>query len=255
MSANSTQAVLLRSWRTRLVYTTCTVTFQSGAQISWHSIPQMKRSDHPRHPSHTLLVFCEVGTGCRTRRTVAAPRALVILLKVLSPPTSDFAWCWNSSLCTTGGIWVLSGSELQLRGSFRDSLPQKDRVRVLLPPKSLISMALSQYTDGHNSSTRDNSVGFKGMALCLSETKRFVRPHSMKDSHSSRELSKIQRQLNRRLPRWLSLNFGVMFCIIGLVFLELMVSCLVGGGGLHAISRSRYFLHVQASEGCSALVL
>ena len=80
------------------------------------------------------------------------------------------------------------------------------------------------------------------MAFCLSKTKRFVRPHSMKDSHSSRELSKIRRQLKRRLPRWLGMIFGVLFCIIGLMFLELMVSCLVGGGGLHAISRSRYFL-------------
>jgi Na+-driven multidrug efflux pump len=80
------------------------------------------------------------------------------------------------------------------------------------------------------------------MTLHLSKTKLFVRPHSLNDSHLSREPSKIRRQTKRRLPRWLGMIFGLLFCIIGLVFLELMVSCLVGGGGLHAISRSRYFL-------------
>lgn len=80
------------------------------------------------------------------------------------------------------------------------------------------------------------------MALCLSNTKLFVRPHSMKDSRSSGEPSKIPRQLNRRLPRWLGMIFGVLSSIIGLMFLLLMLSCLVGGGGLHAISLSRYLL-------------
>lgn len=70
----------------------------------------------------------------------------------------------------------------------------------------------------------------------------FLRPYRMKHSHSSDEPRKTTRQPNRQLPNWLGVLFGFLFMVLGLIFLLLTLSMLVGGGGLHAISITRYVM-------------